>query len=98
MLTIRLQRTGRNRDTQFRVVVTDARNSPKSGRFVEVVGSYNPKQGTVDLKNDRVSHWLSVGAQPSDTVRNFLIDQKLVEGRKVNNLPKKTPTKARKEK
>lgn len=98
MLTIRLQRTGRNRDTQFRLVVTDARNAPKSGRFVEVVGSYNPKLGTVDLKKERISHWLSVGAQTSKTVKNFLIDQKLVEGRKVNNLPKKSPTKARKEK
>lgn len=98
MLTIRLQRTGRNRDTQFRLVVTDSKNAPKSGRFVEVVGSYNPKLGTVEVKQDRVKYWLSVGAQTSKTVYNFLVDKGLVEGRKVNNLPKKAPTKARKEK
>ncbi len=98
MLTIRLQRTGRTRDPQFRLVVTDARNAPKSGRFVEIVGAYNPKAGTVELKKERISHWLSVGAQASATVHNFLVDQKLVEGRKKNALPKKSPTKARKAK
>lgn len=98
MLMIRLQRTGRSRDPQFRLVVTDARNAPKSGKFLEVVGAYNPKAGSVELKKDRVSHWLSVGAQASGTVHNFLVDQGLAEGRKKNVLPKKSPTKARKTK
>lgn len=98
MLTIRLQRIGRSRDPQFRLVVTDARYAPKSGKFIEVVGSYNPKAGKVELQKERVSYWLSVGAQTSGTVHNFLVDQGLKEGRKKNVLPKKSVTKARKSK
>lgn len=88
---MRLQRTGRRNQAQFRVVLTDSKNGPKSGRFKEVLGSYEPKQGTVDLKEDRIKYWLSVGAQPSGTVHNFLVDKNLVEGGKKNVLPKKTP-------
>lgn len=90
MLKIRLQRTGRRNQAQFRVVLTDSKNGPKSGRFKEILGSYEPKSGSVDLKTDKIKHWISVGAQPSGTVHNFLIDQKVIEGSKKNVLPKKT--------
>lgn len=97
MLKIRLQRIGRKNDPAFRVVLTDSKNSTKSGKFKEILGSYTPKSGEVIFKADRVSHWIKNGAQISDTVHNFLVKQKLIEGKKKNVLPKKSPTKARKE-
>jgi len=98
MLKIRLQRTGRRNQPFFRVVLTDSRNGAKSGRFKEILGSYDPKAGKVELKAEQISHWISVGAQASGTVYNFLVDQKVIEGKKRNVLPKKTSTKKRKEK
>lgn len=97
MLMIRLQRTGRRNQAKFRVVLTDKRNGPKSGRFKEILGSYEPKSGDIQLNADRIKHWLSVGAQPSGTVHNFLVDQKVIEGNKKNVLPKKSPVKKRAE-
>lgn len=94
---IRLQRVGRKNEAHFRVVLTDSKNAAKSGKFQEVLGFYNPKSGETSFEVDRVKHWMSVGAQPSDTVRNFLISKKIVEGRKKNVLPLKAPTKKRKE-
>jgi small subunit ribosomal protein S16 len=97
MLMIRLQRTGRKNDASFRVVLTDSKNAAKSGKFKEILGSYAPKSGEVIFKADRIKHWMSFGAQASDTVHNFLVHQKIVEGKKKNVLSKKSPTKARKE-
>lgn len=97
MLKIRLQRTGRKNNSAFRVVLTDSKNSAKSGRFKEVLGSYNLKSGEVFFKADRITYWIGCGAQTSDTVHNFLVSQKLIEGKKKNVLSKKAPTKARKE-
>ncbi len=94
---IRLQRIGRKNEASFRVVLTDSKNSTKSGRFLEILGAYDPKKGEVTLKEDRIKYWMSVGAQTSDTMQNFLISKKLVEGRKKNVLPRKSPTKKRKE-
>jgi small subunit ribosomal protein S16 len=95
MLMIRLQRTGRRNHPEFRVVVTEHTRGPKSNDFVEIVGSYNPHADTVALKKDRIQHWMSVGAQASDTVHNILISQGVIEGKKRNVLPKKTvPQKA----
>lgn len=97
MLKIRLQRTGRKNDPAFRVLLTDSKNSTKSGKFLEILGSYNVKSGEVLFKADRISHWMKNGAQVSDTVHNFLVHQKLIEGKKKNSLSKKSPTKKRKE-
>jgi small subunit ribosomal protein S16 len=97
MLKIRLQRIGRKNDPSFRVVLTDSKNSTKSGKFKEIIGSYNPKRGEVLFKADRVKYWISMGAQVSDTIHNFLVSQKIIEGKKKNVLSKKSPTKARKE-
>ncbi len=97
MLKIRLQRTGRKNDPYFRVVLTDSKNSTKSGKFKEIIGSYNPKSGEVLFKADRIKYWMSMGAQVSDTIHNYLVQQKLIEGKKKNVLSKKSPTKARKE-
>lgn len=97
MLKIRLQRIGRKNDASFRVVLTDSKNSAKSGKFKEILGSYNLKSGEVVFKNDRVKYWMGNGAQTSETVHNFLVSHKVIEGKKKNVLSKKSPTKARKE-
>ena len=91
MLRIRLQRVGRKHDPHFRVVLTDQKNGPKSGRFLEVLGSYDAKAGNIQLKGDEIKDWIAKGAQVSDTVHNMLISQKIIEGKKINVLPKKTP-------
>lgn len=97
MLKIRLQRIGRKNDPAFRVVLTDSKNSTKSGRFKEILGSYNVKSGEVNFKVDRVKYWMSQGAQLTDTIHNFMISKKIIEGKKKNVLSKKSPTKSRKE-
>ena len=97
MLKIRLQRIGRKNDPAFRVVLTDSKNSTKSGRFLEIVGTYNPKAGETSFNADKIKYWMSKGAKLSDTMHNFLVHQKVIEGKKKNVLPKKKPTQKRKE-
>lgn len=97
MLMIRLQRTGRKNDPSFRVVLTDSKNAAKSGKFKEILGSYNVKSGEIIFKADRIAYWIGLGAQTSETVHNFLVTKKLITGKKKNVLSKKSPTKARKE-
>ena len=69
MLRIRLRRVGAKKQPSYRIVVTE-KSAPRDGKFVEVVGFYNPRTEpeTVTIKEERVMHWLSVGAQPSDAV------------------------------
>jgi small subunit ribosomal protein S16 len=73
MLVIRLRRTGSKKRPFFRVVVTDSRTARDSS-FVETLGYYNPrtKPETLNLKRERLDHWLQAGAQPSDTVRTLV--------------------------
>ena len=97
MLKIRLQRIGRKNDPSFRAVLTDSKNSTKSGKFLEILGTYNPKAGEKVLNADRIKYWMSQGAQCSDTMHNFLVHDKVITGKKVNVLPKKHPTQKRKE-
>ena len=101
MLKIRLQRIGRKNDPAFRVVLTDSKNSTKSGRFLEVLGTYNPKaadkEKRTNFSNDKIKYWIGKGAKLSDTMHNFLVRDKVIEGKKVNALPKKKPTLKRKE-
>ena len=70
---IRLRRTGRKRAPMFRIVVADSQ-SPRDGRFIEIVGQYAPRQGenALNLRTDRVTYWLDNGALPTDTVRSIL--------------------------
>jgi small subunit ribosomal protein S16 len=97
MLKIRLQRIGRKNEAAFRMVVTDSKNGPQSGKFLEVLGSYTVKSNTVVLKNDRILHWIAKGAQVSDTAHNMLVKEKIIEGKKKNVLSLKSPTAKRKE-
>ena len=70
---IRLQRNGRKGYAFYSIVIADAR-APRDGRFTEKIGTYNPNTNpaTVDLNFERALHWVMVGAQPTDTVRNIL--------------------------
>ncbi len=91
MLSIRLQRIGRKNEPSFRLVLTESKNAAKSGRFQEILGFHNfRKDGTTTVKADRVKHWISMGAQVSDTAHNLLISEKVLTGKKINVLPKKT--------
>jgi len=73
MLAIRLRRAGSKNRPFFRVVVTETR-SARDGRFVEVLGHYNPrtKPETVDIDRERLAHWLKAGARASDTIRTLV--------------------------
>lgn len=95
MLKIRLQRVGRKHEPVFRVVVTDSKNGPKSGKFLEVIGAWDARRDNEvsQIKADRIKHWVANGAKLSDTLHNFLVDKKVISGKKINNLPKRTPIK-----
>ena len=90
MLKIRMQRTGRINQPSYRIIVTEHARSPKTGSFVEQVGTYDPQSKQRNLKGDRIKYWISVGAQPSITVHNMLVSLKLINAKKLNALPKKT--------
>jgi len=93
MLTIRLQRVGRKNDPSFRVVVVESKRGPKSGSYLEVVGSYDARVDRIDLQGERIKEWMGKGAQVSDTVHNLLVTKGFVEGKKRNVLPRKSPPK-----
>ena len=73
MVVIRLRRAGSKNRAFFRVVVTESARA-REGRFVEVLGHYNPrtKPERLEIDRERLAHWLKAGAQPSDTVRTLV--------------------------
>ena len=73
MVRIRLRRVGAKRQPSYRVVITD-RESPRDGRFIENIGTYNPRTepSTMSVKEARALHWLGVGAQPTEAVERIL--------------------------
>ena len=73
MLKIRLRRVGAKKQPSYRVVIADSR-SPRDGRFIEIIGFYNPRTEppTVEIKEDRALYWLSQGAQPTESVASLL--------------------------
>jgi small subunit ribosomal protein S16 len=79
VLAIRLARIGKKKRPFYRIVVLE-KTRPRNGRFVEIVGTYDPLKKPADVKLDaeRIKYWLGCGAQPSDTVRSFLRNQKIV--------------------
>lgn len=93
MLKIRLQRVGRKNSPSYRVVVGEHTIGPKSGKFLETLGSYNPKTKMRTLSAERIQYWLSKGAQASGTVHNMLVSANVISGKKINVLPKKSPPK-----
>lgn len=92
MLKIRLQRTGRKHEPTFRVVLTESKNGPKSGKFLEILGSYDARRNDeAQLKKDRIQYWIGQGVQISDTMHNLLVTHGIIAGEKKNVLPQKTP-------
>jgi small subunit ribosomal protein S16 len=84
MLKMRLQRVGRKHQPAFRLVLTDSKNSTKSGRFKEILGFYDPRKITESLKTDRIKHWLSTGVLTTATVHNLLVKKGVVRGKKID--------------
>jgi small subunit ribosomal protein S16 len=72
-VAIRLRRTGRTKAPTYRIVVADSR-SPRDGKFIEILGQYQPRSGekALNLNAERANYWMDNGAQPSDTVRSLL--------------------------
>ncbi len=80
MVKIRLRRMGAKKQPTYRFVITDAR-APRDGRFIEIVGHYNPRTEpkTIVIDESKIKEWLAKGAQPSDPVRRLLAEKGLVE-------------------
>ncbi|MDR3518794.1 MAG: 30S ribosomal protein S16 [Azospirillaceae bacterium] len=98
-LKIRLTRGGAKKRPFYSIIITDSRN-PRDGRFIEKVGTYNPMLAKehpdrVTLKADRIQHWLSVGAQPTERVTLFLARAELVPAPVRAVTPKKSAPKAK---
>jgi small subunit ribosomal protein S16 len=91
MLMIRFQRIGRTNDPAFRIAVLEKERAAKAGNIVELLGTYNPRSKALTLNEEAVKSWIAKGAQPTDSIRNLLISKGVIEGKKVNALPKKTP-------
>lgn len=88
---IRFQRIGRTNDPAFRIVVLEKERAAKAGNIVELLGTYNPRSKALTLDEEQVKYWISKGAQPTDSIHNLLVNKGVIEGKKVNVLPKKTP-------
>ncbi len=85
---------GRKNEPTFRVVLTDSKNGPKSGKSLEVLGSFDSRRAEEAVVNqERIKHWISKGAKPSETMHNLLVGRKIIDGKKINVLPKKRPIK-----
>ena len=100
-LKLRLARQGAKKRPFYRIVVADSR-SPRDGRFIEILGTFNPllpkdSDERVNLKEDRVKHWLGVGAKPTDRVHRFLDAAGLLKREARNNPTKGLPGKKRQE-
>ena len=100
-LKLRLARQGAKKRPFYRIVVADSR-SPRDGRFIEILGTFNPllpkdSEERVNLKEDRVKHWLGVGAKPTDRVHRFLDAAGLLKREARNNPTKGLPGKKRQE-
>ncbi len=99
MLTLRMTRHGAKKRPFYHIVVADSR-SPRDGRFIEKVGTYNPMlpkddEKRVTLVAERITHWIKNGAQPSERVARFLADAKLGPKIEYRDSPKKSAPKAK---
>jgi len=84
MLTIRLTRKGKKNQPFFKVVVIDKRRSSKGGRAVEDLGYKNPLTRKVSINKERALYWIKNGAQPSPTVHNLFVSEKIIDEKKIN--------------
>lgn len=82
MLVIRLQRVGKKNQPSFRIILAE-KTAPVKGKFIEILGNYNPRQKTKAFETDRILYWLSKGAQASPTMHNLLVSEKIIDEPKV---------------
>jgi small subunit ribosomal protein S16 len=99
MLAIRMSRHGTKKRPFFHIVVADSR-SPRDGRFIEKLGTYNPllpreHEKRITLEKERIAHWLGVGAQPSDRVAKFFAQAELMKPRERREQTKKSQPRAK---
>ena len=96
MLMIRLQRIGKRGQAYFRVVVLEHTTRPQ-GKYLELLGSYNPHQKEFKVKKERIEYWISKGAQVSPTVNNLLVNYKVWDKPKMQSWkPKKSKAQSEK--
>ena len=90
MLIIRLQRTGKKNQADFRIVLAE-KEAPVNKKVTEILGSYNPRKKTFQVKEERLKYWLGQKVSQSETLHNLLITKGFVEGKKVKafSIPKK---------
>ncbi len=98
-LKIRLARGGSKKRPVYRIVVADSR-SPRDGRFIEKLGTYNPllpsdHESRVTFKEDRVRHWLGLGATPSDRIHRFLAKAGILEAKAIPEQTKQNKPRAK---
>ena len=95
MVKIRLRRIGRKKAPMYRIVVADSQ-SPRDGRFIEIVGTYAPRQseGAIKLEEERIEYWMNNGAQPTDTVRSIIRKAGLLKRRHEARVATKLQAKA----
>jgi len=86
---IRFQRIGRKNDASFRMAVLEKTAGPKAGKYVDLVGTYNPKTKQITYKADRIKDWITKGAQVSPSLKNLLIKNGVLEGSKTAVISKK---------
>jgi small subunit ribosomal protein S16 len=90
MLMIRLQRIGRKNDPAFRMVVTEKTASVSAGKYVDLIGTYNPKTKAFTVDAARVKEWVAKGAQLSPSLNNLLVNKGIIEGKKLPIIKKST--------
>jgi small subunit ribosomal protein S16 len=92
MVKIRLRRVGAKKQPHYRVVVTDS-HAPRDGKFIEIIGTYNPRTEppAIELDGPRALYWLGVGAQPSEAVRRMLDKQGLIARAQAVQVPEARP-------
>jgi small subunit ribosomal protein S16 len=90
MLTIRLQRTGKKNQADFRIVLAE-KEAPVNKKIVEILGSYNPRKKAFQVKEERVKYWVAQRVELSETMHNLFVTKGFVQGAKVKafNIPKK---------
>jgi small subunit ribosomal protein S16 len=89
MLMIRFQRIGRKNDASFRIAVLEKTSGPKAGKYVDLVGSYNPKTKVANVNGEKIKEWVAKGAQVSPTAMNLFIREGIYEGKKSPAVSKK---------
>lgn len=90
MLKIRFSKVGRKHEPVYRLVLTESQNAAKSGKSLEILGSYDSRKSEkAEVKVERVQYWISKGAKLSDTAHNLLLKMGIIKGEKISVLPKK---------